>query len=125
MENLELILNFIQANQILVAALAMVASFLLKLFIDRQATKNTDGTFAKLKPQSDKLYAIVHQGIEYWATGQDYGSEAKLATYKKVIEDFNKTWKKSKLAAIEELAAWYFSQREKAGDVKKLPLNPS
>jgi hypothetical protein len=119
MEHLNKILEFITANQHLIMLWSVLAFYALHRIINALASREQEDIWDSVKPYSDALYKLVHQGIEYYTVANPMSSVAKAQTFLLKISEFEKAWKQDKTKAIKELAAWYLSMKQK---VEQKPL---
>ncbi len=112
--------SFISNNQLFLTALLLCGSYFLKRLVDHFAARPQTDAWDSIKPGTDALYSLVHRGVEHLAASKKLDSAAKLLTYAKQLEQFEKLWSKDKAQAIKELAAWYLSMQAKG-----IAANPS
>ncbi len=112
--------QFISNNQLFLTALLFCGSYFLKRLVDYFAARPQTDAWDSIKPGTDALYSLVHRGVEHLAASKKLDSAAKLLTYAKQLEQFEKLWSKDKAQAIKELAAWYLSMQ-----AKDIAANPS
>lgn len=107
------IMDFITNNQFLLSLLLVIGSYFLNKFINVMADREGDDIWDKIRPASNELYSIVHAGIEAYSKAKPMSSIAKNQTYLLEIQKFEEAWKSDKTKAVKELAAWYFSMKQK------------
>lgn len=113
MEQINEVLEFITANQHLLIVWSLLLAYGLHRLITYMADKPKEDFWDDVRPYSDALYKLVHEGIEAYTKSNPMSSEAKAQTFLLKLQEFEKAWAKDKIKAIKELAAWYLSMKEK------------
>jgi hypothetical protein len=109
------ILNFITANQNLIIAIVLCFTYLANLYIQYKAKANPEhDKWDDWAPTSQTVTSMVHQGVEWIGKYKAQTGDVKLQEYLKQLNKFDAEFKKDKIRAIQELAAWYLSAKLKA-----------
>ena len=115
--------TFITDNQVTIMICVLVFGFLANKFIDYKAKSNPEiNNWDKIAPYSQKLYELVHKGVEHWGGASGASAIEKSDEYIKRLKMFEADWNSDKLKAVSNLIGWYLSMKQK---VEKTSANPS
>lgn len=115
--------SFITQNQFTIIVCVLVFGFLANKYINYRAKSDPAiNNWDKIAPYSQKLYELVHKGVEHWGGATGASAIQKSDAYIKQLEKFEADWNSDKLKAVSNLIGWYLSMKQK---VEKTAPNPS